>query len=123
MANIPAPGLLRSIDGLDDSDLKLKLRTAGVVVDRSESHSSIVLRSDSACLIVDCTIPMAADSLSNYLPRLTNRLIVLGYLRLATNEETRRHKPFACKYSLEALIVKQAPGLNLLAWEESLVVD
>ncbi|EFP82285.2 uncharacterized protein PGTG_07682 [Puccinia graminis f. sp. tritici CRL 75-36-700-3] len=84
MANIPTPGLLRSIEGLDDSDLELKIRTAGVVVDRSETGSSIVLRSDSSCLIVDCTIPMTDDSLSNYLPRLTDRLIVLGYLRPST---------------------------------------
>ncbi|KAH9453178.1 hypothetical protein Pst134EA_024065 [Puccinia striiformis f. sp. tritici] len=123
MANIPTPGLLRAIHGLDDSDLKLKIRTAGVVVQRHESGSRIVLRSDSSYLIVDCTIPMTADSLSNYLPRLSDRLIVLGYLRSANIQEIGTHKSFPCKYTLEALILKQTPGLDLVAWEESIRLE
>ncbi|KNZ60162.1 hypothetical protein VP01_1600g2 [Puccinia sorghi] len=123
MSNIPTPGLLRSIKDLSDQDLKLKVRTAGIVIDRSEGGSSIVLKSNLSCLIVDCTIPMANNSLSNHLPHVTDRLTVLGYIRLATDEETSRHKSFESKYSLDALIIKHMPGLNLAAWEESIELN
>ncbi|PLW54016.1 hypothetical protein PCANC_09484 [Puccinia coronata f. sp. avenae] len=123
MANVPSPGLLRSIRGLGDLDLNLKIRTAGIVVDRSDMGSSIVLKSNSSNVLVDCAIPMEDHSLSNYLPLLSDRIIVLGYLHQATPQETRRHETFEFKYTIEAVLIKKTPGLNLEEWEESIDIN
>lgn len=118
MANLPAPGLLRSIDSLDPADLEIKIRTAGVT---SHFDSTLVIQSSNASkLIVDAQIPISQESFINSLPQLADRIIIIGYLHLSTVRERSSHPPFPSNYTLRALIIKQAPGLDLNSWEKSL---
>lgn len=121
MANLPAPGLLRSIDSLDPADLEIKIRTAGVVISTSHFDSTLVIQSSNASkLIVDAQIPISQESFINSLPQLADRIIIIGYLHLSTVRERSSHPPFPSNYTLRALIIKQAPGLDLNSWEKSL---
>jgi hypothetical protein len=50
-------------------------------------------------------------------------LFFLGYLYNPKPQETRRHEIFEFKYSIEAVLIKKTPGLNLEEWEESIDIN
>ncbi|KAG0144878.1 hypothetical protein CROQUDRAFT_659432 [Cronartium quercuum f. sp. fusiforme G11] len=113
----PSPGQIRSINTLSSSDLGIRIRTAGRVIESNKCEWRVVIASDEASIEVNCQIPMSAARLTDGLPRVGEQWMVLGDL-VPVEDRVWNGKPALVRnVSIFAVLIKYVPDLNLREWD------